>query len=50
MRMVMEFLRRFLQVKNGEIKALTLRPEQEDSLPNVRVFCDTGEFLVYLHL
>lgn len=50
MRAVMEFFRRLLQVKNGEIKALSLRPEQEGFLPNLRIFCDTGEFLIYLHL
>lgn len=50
MRVIMNFLRRFLHVKNSDIKALALRPEQEESLPNCRIFCDTSEFLIYLHI
>ncbi len=50
MRVVIEFFKRFFQAKNTDIKALSLRPEQEASLPNFRIFCDTGEFLIYLHL
>ena len=50
MRIVMEFFRRFLKIKKSEIKALSLITEQDESLPNFRIFCDTGEFLIYLHL
>lgn len=50
MKVVVNFLRRFLHVKKDDLKALALRPEQEETLPNFRVFCDTSEFLVYLRL
>ncbi len=49
-RIIMEFFRKLLLVKDGDIKALFLRPEQETTLPNYRIFCDSGEFLIYLHL
>ena len=49
-RISMEFLRRFLHVKNRDIRILTLRPVQDDTLPNFRIFCTISEFLVYLHL
>lgn len=49
-RIVMDFLRRFLHVKNADLKALALKPEQEEILPNFRIFCDISEFFVYLHL
>ena len=49
LKVVFDFLRRFLHVKNNDLKVLPLI-EQEDGFPNYRIFCDSRELLVYLHL